>query len=82
MAVYLDQAAGAGGVGATSDSLYKSSDDKILAGVCAGLAHGWKISCPGMRIATVAVTLFTGVPLILYIVCIFVLPARPTKNAA
>jgi phage shock protein PspC (stress-responsive transcriptional regulator) len=42
------------------EGFYRSSDDKMLAGVCAGLAHKWKVSSAGLRLATFLLTLFLG----------------------
>lgn len=86
LAVYLDQAVAASNRRSSNvddspyDGFYRSSDDKMLAGVCAGLAHKWNVSRAGLRFATLLVTLFTGIPLLIYIVCWIVFPARPTKS--
>lgn len=61
------------------EGFYRSSDDKMLAGVCAGLAHKWKVSSAGLRLATFLLTLFLGLPLLVYIVCWIVFPERSTK---
>lgn len=31
------------------DNLYKSSDEKVIAGVCAGLAHRFDLNATGLR---------------------------------
>lgn len=86
LAVYLDRAVATGIPRSANvddsnyDGFYRSSDDKILAGVCAGLAHKWNVSRAGLRFATFLVTFFFGFPLLIYIVCWIVFPARPTKN--
>ena len=65
LAVYLDQAVAVTKRGSSNvedslyDGFYRSSDDKMLTGVCAGLAHKWNVNCVGLRIATFLVTLFT-----------------------
>ena len=61
------------------DSFYRSSDDKIIAGVCAGLAHKFDLNVTGLRWTVALVTLFmTGVPLIVYAVLWAVVKPRPT----
>ena len=63
-------------------NLYRSSDDKVIAGVCAGLAHKLDLNKTGLRWATALVALFlTGVPAIVYVVLWAVLNERPTKTA-
>ncbi len=60
-------------------NLYRSSDEKVIAGVCAGLAHKFDLNVTGVRWTVALVTLFlTGVPLVLYAVLWAVLKARPT----
>ncbi len=87
LAVYLDQEATVSkstqsdGNEVSYEGFYKSSDDKSVSGVCAGLGHKWKISIGGLRFATFLVTFFlSGLPLVLYIICALVFPAKPTKN--
>ncbi len=63
----------------SEDSWYKSSDDKLISGVCSGLAHKFNVSVLGMRIAMVILSLFLFVPVVLYIVLWLLLPAKPTK---
>lgn len=63
-------------------NLYRSSDDKVIAGVCAGLAHKLDLNKTGLRWATALVALFlTGVPAIVYLVLWAVLNERPTKTS-
>ena len=63
------------------DNLYKSSDEKVIAGVCAGLAHRLDLNATGLRWVVALVSLFlTGVPIIVYIVLWAVLKSRPTKG--
>ena len=88
LGVYVDQAITKSPyVSSSPDSdpaggFYRSSDDKMLAGVCAGLAHKWNISRSGLRVATFLVTLFFWVPLLVYIVCWIIFPPRLTKTVS
>lgn len=62
-----------------SRELVRSSDDKVIAGVCAGVARYFNIDPGIVRIATVVLTLFTFVPAVVYLIAMFVLPERSTK---
>jgi len=55
--------------------LYRSSDEGIVNGLCAGLAHKWGVSPAVVRI----VTILFFFPMPLYILGTL-LPAIPTKN--
>ena len=58
----------------------RSSDEKIIAGVCAGLAHRFGINPWAIRIACVVVTIFCLIPPIIYLVLMFILKPHPTKS--
>ena len=61
--------------------LYRSSDEKVIAGVCAGLAHTLDLNMTGLRWVVALVTLFlSGIPAIVYIVLWAILKARPTAS--
>ena len=63
------------------NSLYRSCDDKVVAGVCAGIAHKFDLNVTGLRWAVALVTLFlTGVSAIVYLVLWVVLKPRPTSG--
>ena len=60
---------------------YRSSDEKMVSGVCAGLAHRLDLNMTGLRWVVALVTLFlSGVPAIVYIVLWAILKARPTAG--
>jgi phage shock protein PspC (stress-responsive transcriptional regulator) len=61
------------------DGMYKSSDDKMVMGVCAGLAHKLNISRAGLRIVTFLLAIFFVFPILIYIAMGLVLRARPTS---
>ena len=64
---------------ACNGNLYRSSDEKVIAGVCAGLAHKLDLNMSGLRWVVVLVTLFlSGIPAIVYIVLWAILKPRPT----
>ena len=63
------------------NDLYRSSDDKVIAGVCAGIAHRFNLNKTGLRWVVVLVTLFfTGVPAIVYLILWAILKDRPTAG--
>ena len=63
------------------NNLYRSSDDKVVAGVCGGIAHRFDLNVTGLRWAVALVTFFfTGIPLIAYAVAWAILKERSTKG--
>ena len=59
----------------------RSSDDKVIAGVCGGLAQKLQITPTALRVITALTSIFFIVPIIIYIVLWIALPERPTKAA-
>jgi phage shock protein PspC (stress-responsive transcriptional regulator) len=57
--------------------LYRSRNDKKLAGVCAGLAKYLNMDVTVIRLIMVLLTLFVGGGLIAYIVCALLIPEEP-----
>ena len=57
--------------------LYRSRNDKKLAGVCAGLAKYLNMDVSVIRLIMVLLTLFFDGGLIAYIVCALVIPEEP-----
>lgn len=63
------------------DKLYRSSDQKVIAGVCAGLAHKFDFNANGTRCVVVLVTLFlSGIPIFVYAALWMILKERPTGD--
>lgn len=62
--------------------LYRSETDKMLAGVCGGLADYLNVNATLVRVSTVILSLLTsGFPiLIIYIVLAFVLPKEGSRS--
>src|SRR3712207_502621 len=54
--------------------LVRSTSNRIIGGVCGGLADYLNMDANLVRILTVLISLFTGVPVILYIIALFVVP--------
>ena len=60
-------------------NLYRSCDEKVIAGVCARLAHRIDLNMTGLRWGVALVTLFlSGIPAIVHIVLWVILKPRPT----
>lgn len=59
--------------------LYKSSTDKKLAGVCGGLAEYFGLDSTLVRLGYVALVIFAGTGILLYIICALVMPDKPVE---
>ncbi len=62
--------------------LYRSNTDKMLAGVCGGLAKYFDIDPTIVRLAFVFVTLMGGSGILAYLVCWVVIPRDPAPPAS
>ena len=60
--------------------MYKSADDKLIAGVCSGLAHQFNFKKTGFRIVFAVLSVFFLFPIIIYAILWIVLNKKPTKN--
>lgn len=61
------------------NNLYRSSDEKVIAGLCAGLAHKLDFNVTGLRWVVALVTLFlSGLPIFVYAVMWMILKERST----
>lgn len=60
--------------------LYRSTDDRLIAGVCAGLAAHLGIDRTVTRLALLALS-FAGIGLAIYVALVFVVPAEPATSA-
>jgi len=61
--------------------LTKSNTNKVISGVCGGIAEYFNIDPAIVRIIWVLLSFGGGSGLIIYIVCIFILPDAPTYHA-
>ena len=57
--------------------LYKSSTDKVLAGVCGGIAEYFAVDTVIIRLAWVVFTLMGGAGLLAYIIAAIIVPEDP-----
>jgi phage shock protein PspC (stress-responsive transcriptional regulator) len=59
--------------------LQRSRTNKFVGGVCGGLADYLNMDPTLVRVLTVLISLFTGVPIILYLIALFVIPEEPAN---
>jgi phage shock protein PspC (stress-responsive transcriptional regulator) len=60
--------------------LVRSTSNRVIGGVCGGVAEFLNMDPNLVRILTVLISLFTGVPVILYIIALFVVPEDTTSQ--
>ena len=58
--------------------LYRSRKDKMLAGICGGLAEYFAVDPSLVRIACVLLCLYSGTGLLVYILAAIIIPEDPT----
>ena len=59
--------------------LYKSAQNKMLEGVCGGIAEYFNCDPTLIRLAWAAFTLLGGSGLLAYIVCAIIIPNKPNQ---
>lgn len=64
---------------AQSRSLYRSLDDRVVAGVCGGLAEYLDVDSSWVRLGFVAATLFWGMGLLVYALLYITLSEQPEE---
>ena len=60
--------------------LYKSNSDKMVSGVCGGIAEYFNIDSTIVRLALVLFILLGGSGILAYIICAIVIPTNPNPN--
>lgn len=60
--------------------LYRRADDKILAGVCGGLADYFGVDVTLVRVLWLVFCIFYFMGVIVYIILVLVVPIEPTGN--
>ena len=60
--------------------LYRSRDDRIIAGVCGGIARYFNVDSTLVRLALVFIFLFQGIGLIAYVIAWLVMSEEPARN--
>jgi phage shock protein PspC (stress-responsive transcriptional regulator) len=67
----------------TPRKLERSRSNRVLGGVCGGVADYVNMDPTLVRVLTVLISLFTGVPIIIYLIALFVIPeegSSPTSS--
>lgn len=59
--------------------LYRSRSDKVIAGVCGGLAKHWETDVVWIRVLAVVSIFLNGLGLLAYIIMWIVVPLEPAK---
>ena len=59
--------------------LYRSDSEKMIAGVCGGLAEYFEIDPTVMRVLFVVAALLNGFGILLYLVLAIIVPRKPTE---
>ena len=57
--------------------LYRSTSDRKIAGVCAGIAEYFRIDPTVIRVIWALASIFIFAGVIAYVVCAFVIPEKP-----
>ena len=60
--------------------LYRSKSNRMLVGVCGGVAEYFNIDPTVVRVAWAIASLFAFAGVIAYIVCAFVIPEKPDNK--
>ena len=58
--------------------LVRSRNNRYIGGVCGGVAEYVNMDPTLVRVLTVVISVFTGVPIILYLIALFLLPEEDT----
>ncbi len=64
----------------SSQRLVRSREDRIIGGVCGGVAERYQLDPALIRVLTVVLTIFTGVALLVYVVLWIILPSAPNPQ--
>ena len=78
---HRDNVQASSNAGGVAKKLYKSETDKMLFGVCGGVAEYFHIDATMVRIALVFFTFLGGSGILLYIIAAIVMPHRPGPTA-
>ena len=57
--------------------LYRSKSERVLVGVCGGIAEYFNIDPTVVRVAWAVTSIFAFAGVVAYIVCAFVIPEKP-----
>ena len=62
--------------------LYRSQTDRMIGGVCGGLGEYLDIDPTLVRLAFIAFTLFGGSGLLVYFICLLVIPIEQVRESS
>lgn len=57
--------------------LYRSQNNRMLAGVCGGLGEYLNLDPTVIRVVWALISLLGGTGVLLYLICIFIIPENP-----
>jgi len=57
--------------------LYRSHEDKVIAGVCGGLAEYFEVDATLIRLVWAVTILFAGTGVLAYILFVIIVPLKP-----
>jgi len=57
--------------------LYRSKQNKVIAGICGGIAEYFSLDPTIVRVIWVLITLLGGTGILAYLICIFIIPEGP-----
>lgn len=60
--------------------LFRSSDNRIIAGICAGTAEFFGLDTGLIRVATLLLILFGGLSLWAYLILWIIIPTAPKRS--
>jgi len=60
--------------------LYKSADDRVLAGVCGGIAEYFEIDSTLVRLLVILIVFLGGIGVIAYIIAWIIIPQNPDQS--
>ncbi|MFH1641493.1 MAG: PspC domain-containing protein [Nanoarchaeota archaeon] len=63
------------------EKLYRSKQDRIVAGVCAGIADYFKIDPVWVRLAAVLLIFVNGTGILAYLIAWIIIPEEPGKES-
>ena len=63
-----------------NNKLYRSQSDKMVGGVCGGLAKNFNIDSSLVRLAFVLLFLFGGHGLLIYVILWLIIPVAPDNS--
>jgi phage shock protein C len=62
--------------------VYRSREDKIIAGVCGGIAEYLDVDSVWIRLVAVLLVFLSGIGLVMYIVAWIIMPKNPNQKMA